>query len=258
MKRTLPLLFLLFFEGFVGCGGECNEGCDNFRPSETCRSACNLTTATQLAANSRTEETLSCLNGCKMAADRFAQRIEEEAILRNPRIIPESITDTSMNLLWRNQIHDPLLGGTFYLQSDRENRQHWKNVQRINVDLGAGIEHVLRVDNLVPYERYRFRVAWRLPEAEVHSPPSKAARTRADEFGRPSRPILDGVRQERGLRVNVAWRPPMQPKGPLAFYRLSIRGLSTDLMAKTEVRTQPLNGIKKGCMIPAKHRHTTT
>ena len=267
MKRALPVLFLLFFEGFVVCGGECgggggtalcqsphcNEGCDRFRPSDTCRTACNLTLSQFGAAAA--ENTLSCLNGCKMAANRFAQRISEEAILQSPRIIPESVTDTAISLLWRNRVgkDSAIRGGAFYLQTDREERRRWKNAQRIDVDIGAAREQVLRVENLVPYERYRFRVAWRLPEAELHSPPSKAARTKADDFGRPSPPILESVRQERRLRVNIAWRPPAEPRGPLAFYRLSIKGVSTDLKDRAEVMMECIYSVlslsPKGCVI---------
>ena len=158
-RRTWPLLVLLllffFFEEFVFCGGDCgagsalchsphcDEGCDRFRPSDTCRSACNLTQFG--AANSDAENTLSCLNGCKMAANRFAQRITAEAILQSPRIIPESITDTAMSLLWRNHHgQDSTHAGTFYLQSSRvreaEDRQRWTNVQRINVDFREAIK----------------------------------------------------------------------------------------------------------------------
>ena len=250
MKSTLPLIFLvIYFEEFVGCnGGECSggdyalcqsphcdEGCTRFNPSDTCRNACNFTWShLGVGVKSEAENTLSCLNGCKMAASRFAQRVTEEAILQSPRIIPESITDTAMSLLWRHK-EESIRGGTFYLQSSKRKRQHWTNVQQINVDFGAAHEQVFRVDSLVPYEKYRFRVSWRLPEAELHSPPSKAARTKADDFGRPSRPILESVRQERGLRVSIAWRPPMEPRGPLAFYRLSIRGVSPDLKDRAEV-----------------------
>ena len=256
MKGALPLLFLLFFEGFVVCGGECgggggggssalcqsphcDEGCDRFRPSDTCRSACNLTSSRLANSESEAENTLSCLSGCKMAANRFARRIAEEAILQSPRIIPESVTDTAISLLWRNRVGEDsaIRGGAFYLQTDREERRRWRNAQRIDVDIGAAAREqiVLRVENLVPYERYRFRVAWRLPEAELHSPPSKAARTKADDFGRPSPPVLESVRQERRLRVSIAWWPPAEPRGPLAFYRLSIKGVSTDVKDRAEV-----------------------
>ena len=259
MKSTLPLIFLvIYFEEFVGCnGGECSggdsalcqsphcdEGCTRFNPSDTCRNACNFTWShLGVGVKSEAENPLSCLNGCKMAASRFAQRVTDEAILLSPRIIPESITDTAISLLWRNQFgEDLILGGTFYLQSSRlravEDQNRWTNVQQINVDFSGAHEQVLRVDSLVPYEKYRFRVTWRLPEAELYSPPSKAARTKADDIGHPSRPILENVRQERGLRVSITWRPPMEPRGPLAFYRLSIRAVSTDLKDRAEVMVE--------------------
>ena len=241
MKRTLPLLFLLIFEGIIDCSGKCGgndsaacqsphceDGCARFDPSDTCRSVCS---SSQLADSSDAENTLSCLEGCRMAADSFAQSLD----LRSPSIIPESITDTAMSLLWRNEVgEEPILGGTFYLQSSRAERPQWKNE---HVDFAAAArEQVLRVENLVPYEQYRFRVAWKLPELEVHSPLSKSARTKADDLGRPSRPILGSVRQERGRRVNIAWKPPLEPRGPLAFYRLSITSLQTDVKHRTEVK----------------------
>ena len=133
--------------------------------------------------------------------------------------------------------------GTVYLQSSRvrdaDEPRTWSNVQRISaVDGGAARDQVLRVERLVPFEKYQFRVSWRLPEAEVLSPPSKIVRTEADDRGRPSRPILQSARQERGLRVSVTWRPPTEPRGPLAFYRLHIRDVSVDLKDKREVRQQ--------------------
>ena len=260
MKQTLPLLFLLIFEGIIGCSGKCGgndsaacqsphceDGCARFDPSSTCRSVCS---SSQLADSSDAENTLSCLEGCRMAADSFAQSLH----LRSPSIIPESITDTAINLLWRNEVgEEQILGGTFYLQSSRADRPQWKNE---HADFKSTVgEQVLRVENLVPYEQYRFRVAWTLPELEVlsppsktartkeddlghPSPPSKTARTKADDLGRPSRPILESVRQERGRRVNIAWKPPLEPLGPLAFYRLSIRSSKTDVKHSKEVRSR--------------------
>ena len=136
----------------------------------------------------------------------------------------------------------------------------WVIFNPIELPPSAPREQVLRVESLVPYERYRFRVTWRLPEAELHSPPSKTARTKADDFGRPSRPFLAGARQERGLRVDIAWRPPMEPRGPLAFYRLSIRGVSTDLKDRAEVMIECICIFSRtyfsvrGCVNPASGR----
>ena len=243
MKRTLPLLFLLIFEGFIDCSGKCGgndsaacqsphceDGCARFDPSSTCRSVCSTS---QLADSSDAENTLSCLEGCRMAADSFAQSLD----LRSPSIIPESITDTAINLLWRNEVgEEQILGGTFYLQSSRADRPQWKNE---HADFKSTVgEQVLRVENLVPYEQYRFRVAWTLSELEVHSTPSKTARTKEDDLGHPSPPILGSVRQERGRRVNIAWKPPLEPLGPLAFYRLSIRSSKTDVKHSKEVRSR--------------------
>ena len=129
----------------------------------------------------------------------------------------------------------------------------WVIFNPIELPPSAPREQVLRVESLVPYERYRFRVTWRLPEAELHSPPSRAARTKADDFGRPSPPVLESVRQERRLRVSIAWRPPAEPRGPLAFYRLSIKGVSTDVKDRAEVMMECIYSVlslsPKGCGI---------
>ena len=244
--RGLPSLLSLFLLEFVGgegdCGAlcsseRCDEGCGRFRPFDTCHSACNFTSS-QFAAASGAGRTLACLSGCRMAANRLAQSLDG---LQSPRVVPESVTETAMNLLWRSGDGMDVRAGTVYLQSrrvrDADEPKTWATVQRIRaVDGGAARDQVLRVERLVPFEKYQFRVLWRLPEAEVHSPPSKIARTEADERGRPSRPILQSARQERGLRVSVTWRPPSEPRGPLAFYRLHVRDVSADLKDKSEVR----------------------
>lgn len=82
----------------------------------------------------------------------------------------------------------------------------------------------LKVENLHPYTKYRFRVAWILLEnyPPLFSEESFVISTLP--YGVPSTsPIITCITVVSCCRVSVSWNPPSEPNGPILSYVLYIR-----------------------------------
>jgi hypothetical protein len=226
----------------------CSEGCQRFAPRSTCHATCNFTSS-QLPLKPRAA--LACLQGCQDASESYLDGVKRPL---QPRVIKNSISATKLKLTWR-----PLEDGDEYvLQARILSRgvaaKDWFDIQEMSTDgADAADERVLVVVGLVPYTEYQFRVAWKLSavgeDGGLYSAASKPVRTASS--GTPSFPVLVSVRQVRKLHVNVTWRAPLEPRGPITFYRLTIKEIrgGEELKDKSEVRKErartPFIGIVK-------------
>ena len=71
--------------------------------------------------------------------------------------------------------------------------------------------------DLKPYTRYNMTVYVRIKGTTVVFPPAKTLLAMTDE-GIPSEPWDVKVHQKNGTRVEISWRPPTHPNGPLTGY----------------------------------------
>ncbi len=236
------------------CGGQseslfCSQGCSWFRPEDSCHATCNFTASAQLAL--KPEATLACLAGCRAAADRYTEDVGATGGLPKPQIIADSVTATQVKIVWNvRPTEKPLGDGVFKMQArvlkNGAAGGPWFDIKQLGTPQES-TDNLVTVSGLVPYAEYQFRVAWSLMEAEdavLFSPPSKVVRMAA--AGRPSPPILESVRLVRRLHVNVTWRPPLESRGPVVFYRLEIKEIASGANVKLDEVRNSFNLLCSG------------
>ncbi|XP_054270502.1 proto-oncogene tyrosine-protein kinase ROS isoform X2 [Macrosteles quadrilineatus] len=141
--------------GDVGCGPDCkiqqcSRGCELWQKAleSSCQVVCN---GTQELVPLKE---LYCVMGCNDAVNRYFHELKERiGTLPPPALVADSLTATSLSLEWDG----PRLPNISYLVQWRyeEIADTWQYCR----NQSWGPHATVRVDNLQPYTKYRFRIA---------------------------------------------------------------------------------------------------
>lgn len=91
-----------------------------------------------------------------------------------------------------------------------------------------GSNSTVRVDNLQPYTKYRFRIAIMLSQTRDETLPSKQSVVISTlAAGKPSsKPSIVRAVAVDHTRISVSWEPGPFPNGPVLSYVLQIKDLN--------------------------------
>ncbi|XP_037919299.1 protein sevenless isoform X2 [Hermetia illucens] len=219
----------------VGCGKDCyvkqcNWGCKLWEQA--------LETSCQIVCNRSSDENMEpkemyCVMGCNDAQSRYFRWLRTEVgIPRAPALVPDTLNATSLTLEWEipPKLIDLTLGRSFvpksYLVQWRyeEVDGDWKFCRNQSM----GRNSTVRVDNLQPYTRYRFRVALPLSrkEDEVLISEQSVIITTLPQGPPKSKPLIVRAVAVDHTTISVSWEPGPFPNGPILSYSLRIKDLS--------------------------------
>ncbi|XP_028033617.1 proto-oncogene tyrosine-protein kinase ROS isoform X3 [Bombyx mandarina] len=209
----------------VSCGPECNVqqckiGCSLWRGGleKSCQNVCNVTSETVFSRE------LYCVMGCNEALNTYFQQLRDlYGTPHPPALVADSLTATSLSLVWESR-WDSELGNITYLVQWRYEElpgtwQYFSNTSHSD-------KTIITVDNLRPYTKYRFRIAIFLSGhvgagEPLYSAPSVVISTL--ESGKPSSaPKALRAAAPDPSRVAISWEPGPFPNGPLISYVLRL------------------------------------
>ncbi|GAB0094112.1 Tyrosine-protein kinase receptor [Sergentomyia squamirostris] len=228
----------------IGCSSDCyiNQctlGCQLWEQAleSSCQTVCNKTDQELLEPKE-----LYCVVGCNDALNRYFKWVKAEVgVPSAPALVADSLTATSLSLEWeipekfaqltRGKLHSP----QSYLVQWRyeEVVGDWKFCR--NQSMGAN--STVRVDNLQPYTKYRFRVALLLSKQHDEFLTSEQSVIISTlPMGVPlSEPAIVRAVAVDHTRISVTWEPGPFPNGPVLSYVLQIRDLSLNNSALKDI-----------------------
>ncbi|XP_055602255.1 proto-oncogene tyrosine-protein kinase ROS isoform X2 [Uranotaenia lowii] len=230
----------------VSCGSDCYlaqcaMGCRLWEAAleSSCSNVCNKTYQALLQPKE-----LYCVMGCNEALNRYFRWLKQEiGTPAAPALVADSLTATSLSLEWevpgrlvmlsRNKSHAP----RSYLVQWRfeEVAGDWKLCRNQSM----GDNSTIRVDNLQPYTKYRFRVALMLSsqhEEMLISEQSVIILTLP--MGSPmSEPKIVRAVAVDHSRISISWEPGPFPNGPVLSYVLQIK--DTDPLGYSALKDIP-------------------
>ncbi|XP_037036977.1 protein sevenless isoform X3 [Bradysia coprophila] len=213
----------------IDCGrdcyiSQCTLGCQLWDKAldSSCKSICNQTEEEDL-------KELYCVMGCNNAINRyFNWLIDEVGTPSAPALVADSLTATSLSLEW--EIPPRLLKftkGKSYITKSYLVQWRYEEVVgdwKFCRNQSMGDNSTVRVDNLQPYTKYRFRVALILSsnhEKELFSEQSVIISTLP--MGKPlSEPAIVRAVAIDHTRISISWEPGPFPRGPILSYVLQI------------------------------------
>lgn len=186
---------------------------------------------------------LYCVKGCNIATERYFKWIREEiGETQAPALVADSLTATSLSLEWEipSKLIELTRGKPYshrsYLVQWRFEEQagDWKYCRNHSM----GSNSTVRVDNLQPYTKYRFRIAIMLSQTRDETLPSKQSVVISTlAAGKPmSKPSIVRAVAVDHTRISVSWEPGPFPNGPVLSYVLQIKDLSSDGYSALKVR----------------------
>ena len=173
----------------------CYKGCQNFHSGLEygCDFVCNFSSVIKIEKSA-----LNCLNGCQNAALNFVT--ENVKTFEAPQLLPKSLKATSLTLGWKLpeiKNYDDKTSDYFLQQLfPKKNGAKWTTVKKIKSDV-----NLISVENLVPHEEYKFRIAWKFSSnfEAVNSDPSLPIFT--PPGGLSSSPRIVSIDQVRNIWV---------------------------------------------------------
>ncbi|XP_055642898.1 proto-oncogene tyrosine-protein kinase ROS isoform X2 [Toxorhynchites rutilus septentrionalis] len=218
----------------VSCGSDCYitqcaVGCSLWEQAleSSCQNVCNKTDQELLEPKE-----LYCMMGCNDALNRYFKWLKIEiGTPPAPALVADSLTATSLSLEWevperlvqlsRHKSHGP----RSYLVQWRyeEVAGDWKFCRNQSM----GDNSTIRVDNLQPYTKYRFRVALLLSprhDEVLISEQSVIILTLAQGPPMSEPKIVRAVAVDHS-RISISWEPGPFPNGPVLSYVLQIKDL---------------------------------
>ncbi|XP_055536181.1 proto-oncogene tyrosine-protein kinase ROS isoform X2 [Wyeomyia smithii] len=218
----------------VSCGSDCYltqcaVGCRLWELAleSSCQNVCNKTDQELLEPKE-----LYCVMGCNDALNRYFKWLKAEiGTPPAPALVADSLTATSLSLEWEIPERSVQLsrqksrGPRSYLVQWRyeEVAGDWKFCRNQSM----GDNSTIRVDNLQPYTKYRFRVALLLspPHDEVLiSEQSVIILTSAQGPPKSEPKIVRAVAVDYS-RISISWEPGPFPNGPILSYVLQIKDI---------------------------------
>ncbi|XP_058444154.1 protein sevenless isoform X2 [Malaya genurostris] len=218
----------------VSCGSDCYltqcaVGCRLWELGleSSCQNVCNKTDQELLEPKE-----LYCVMGCNDALNRYFRWLKTEIGTPSaPALVADSLTATSLSLEW--EVPERLVqlsqhkshGPRSYLVQWRyeEVAGDWKFCRNQSM----GDNSTIRVDNLQPYTKYRFRVALLLSprhDEVLISEQSVIILTLAQGPPISEPKIVRAVAVDHS-RISISWEPGPFPNGPVLSYVLQIKDL---------------------------------
>ncbi|XP_077293792.1 receptor protein-tyrosine kinase sevenless [Arctopsyche grandis] len=193
---------------------KCTHGCKLWnRALETsCETVCNATTDIL-------PPKLYCVMGCNEAFNNYFQILKIKiGTPPAPALVADSLTSTSLSLEWEGQRHSNL---SYLVQWHYEEISGaWQYCRNQT----WGEHSIVRVNNLQPYTKYRFRVAVLL--STHHTDPIVSAASvviSTMAYGPPSSaPVELRVAAVDSNRISLSWEPGPFPNGRILSYILTI------------------------------------
>ncbi|XP_052873398.1 protein sevenless [Anopheles cruzii] len=218
----------------VSCGNDCyikqcTAGCQHWEQAleSSCQNVCNITNQEFLEARE-----LYCIMGCNDGLNRYFRWLKAEiGTPHAPALVADSLTATALALEW--EVPERLLqlsrhrnrGPQSYLVQWRyeEVAGDWKFCRNQSM----GDSSTVRVDNLQPYTKYRFRVALLLsPNHDQVLTSEQSVIISTMPAGVPtSKPTIVRAVAVDHSRISISWEPGPFPNGPVLSYVLQIKDL---------------------------------
>ncbi|XP_029733314.1 proto-oncogene tyrosine-protein kinase ROS isoform X3 [Aedes albopictus] len=221
----------------VSCGSDCyitqcGHGCRLWEKAleSSCQNVCNKTDQELFEPKE-----LYCVMGCNDALQRYFKWLKSEiGSPPAPALVADSLTATSLSLEWkipdrlvqlsRHKDHAP----RSYLVQWRyeEVAGDWKFCRNQSM----GDNSTIRVDNLQPYTKYRFRVALILSpnrDDALISEQSVIILTLPQGVPTSEPKIVRAVAVDHS-RISISWEPGPFPNGPILSYVLQITDLDSE------------------------------
>uniref|UniRef100_A0A182N0T5 Tyrosine-protein kinase receptor n=1 Tax=Anopheles dirus TaxID=7168 RepID=A0A182N0T5_9DIPT len=207
----------------------CTIGCRQWELAleSSCQQACNVSDQELL----ETRE-WSCIAGCNDGLNRYFRWLKTEiGTPHAPALVADSLTATALALEW--EVPERLVrlarhrnrGPRSYLVQWRyeEVAGDWKYYRNQSM----GDSSTVRVDNLQPYTKYRFRVALLLSphhDQVLTSEQSVIISTLPSGVPTSEPTIVRAVAVDHS-RISISWEPGPFPNGPVLSYVLQIKDL---------------------------------
>uniref|UniRef100_A0A182VVI6 Tyrosine-protein kinase receptor n=1 Tax=Anopheles minimus TaxID=112268 RepID=A0A182VVI6_9DIPT len=193
----------------------------------SCQHACNVSDQELLEARE-----WSCIAGCNDGLSRYFRWLKAEiGTPHAPALVADSLTATALALEW--EVPERLVrlarhrnrGPRSYLVQWRyeEVAGDWKYYRNQSM----GDSSTVRVDNLQPYTKYRFRVALLLSphhDQVLTSEQSVIISTLPSGVPTSEPTIVRAVAVDHS-RISISWEPGPFPNGPVLSYVLQIKDL---------------------------------
>ncbi|XP_035904405.1 protein sevenless isoform X2 [Anopheles stephensi] len=218
----------------ASCGSDCyikqcTFGCRQWELAleSSCQHACNVSDQELLEARE-----WSCIAGCNDGLSRYFRWLKAEiGTPHAPALVADSLTATALALEW--EVPERLVrlarhrnrGPRSYLVQWRyeEVAGDWKYYRNQSM----GDSSTVRVDNLQPYTKYRFRVALLLSphhDQVLTSEQSVIISTLPSGVPTSEPTIVRAVAVDHS-RISISWEPGPFPNGPVLSYVLQIKDL---------------------------------
>uniref|UniRef100_A0A182MQB4 Tyrosine-protein kinase receptor n=1 Tax=Anopheles culicifacies TaxID=139723 RepID=A0A182MQB4_9DIPT len=207
----------------------CTIGCRQWELAleSSCQHACNVSDQELLEARE-----WSCIAGCNDGLNRYFRWLKAEiGTPHAPALVADSLTATALALEW--EVPERLVrlarhrnrGPRSYLVQWRyeEVAGDWKYYRNQSM----GDSSTVRVDNLQPYTKYRFRVALLLSpnhDQVLTSEQSVIISTLPSGVPTSEPTIVRAVAVDHS-RISISWEPGPFPNGPVLSYVLQIKDL---------------------------------
>uniref|UniRef100_A0A182K9Q9 Tyrosine-protein kinase receptor n=1 Tax=Anopheles christyi TaxID=43041 RepID=A0A182K9Q9_9DIPT len=207
----------------------CTTGCRQWELAleSSCQHACNVSDQELLEARE-----WSCIAGCNDGLSRYFRWLKAEiGTPHAPALVADSLTATALALEWEVPVRLVRLarhrnrGPRSYLVQWRyeEVAGDWKYYRNQSM----GDSSTVRVDNLQPYTKYRFRVALLLSphhDQVLTSEQSVIISTLPSGVPTSEPTIVRAVAVDHS-RISISWEPGPFPNGPVLSYVLQIKDL---------------------------------
>ncbi|XP_063703914.1 proto-oncogene tyrosine-protein kinase ROS isoform X2 [Culicoides brevitarsis] len=209
----------------------CSIGCQLWHEalSSSCLNVCNKTETEILD-----RKELYCVIGCNDALARYLKWLKRE--IGNPpapALVADTLTATSLSLEWEIPRRLAEITKGFleppqnYLVQFRDDDMpgDWKFCETHIMENNTTI----RVENLQPYTKYRFRIALPLSTKQqefLFSDQSIVINTLPQ--GPPQEPPIVRAIAVDHSRISVSWEPGANPNGPILSYKLQITDVAPD------------------------------
>ncbi|XP_042904175.1 proto-oncogene tyrosine-protein kinase ROS isoform X2 [Parasteatoda tepidariorum] len=195
---------------------KCREGCDLWinASSSSCHEVCE---ENKQGFNSKMG--LYCVRGCSIAINLYMKAMKDEfGTPAQPYLVAETRTNSSITIRWVPSQYRNIS----YLVQWRKDGSHqtdWEYYDPIHLLK----DNYLNVENLHPYTKYRFRVAWILLKNYPPLFSEESIVISTLPYGAPSTaPVITCLTVVSPSRVSLSFDPPPYPNGPILSYVLYI------------------------------------
>ncbi|XP_054720908.1 proto-oncogene tyrosine-protein kinase ROS-like [Uloborus diversus] len=198
---------------------KCFEGCELWINAIT--SSCKSVCEEEAKPFNKNKWNLYCVRGCNIAINFYIQTIKDElGTPAQPYLVAETRTNDSITIKWAPGPYENIS----YLVQLRSDGLHQSTDWEYYKPSYILKDTVLKVEDLHPYMKYRFRVAWILLENYPPLFSEESIVISTLPYGAPSTaPTITCLTAVSASRISVSFDPPTYPNGPILSYVLYIR-----------------------------------